>query len=491
MKHLYFIILLISLTINAQDFDKIKDSLKNKYEYIGYRTKYAMAEARTKKGKYTLLNSKGKELFSPKYNHIYITPTGWLQTTIKIAKTYKRGYINKDGSQRIPIIYDDVYLFDDKTIRATLNSKIGILDTLGNTVIPLKYDEITHAAPNYYFIKSKGLYALYHHNTAVTNFIYKEVSGFTFGNVPVIMQDNTATVIDTSGRILFTPIKGHKIIRLFKEYGIIKNNKSEKYGIIDLKGIIKLPCKYTYIEPAVGNFIVTIGKYSGVANLSDKLIIPIEFDNILDRNNGLFLVLKSNKWGVINSEGIEVLNVKYKKISIHKDKYILATNEYDKTGVFDLTGNTILPFTYKFYSLVNNTALCSDGLHCYWLYFQNSKPPLISLFEDADSFKDYGIFDYEQNGYHIFKKGGKSGLVYLVRKNITVAAIYDDISPIYATSEYIMKYDGKYGIINAHNEIIEPLIYDEIILKKESMVLKSKGNKDKIKELNYRGLPED
>jgi len=491
MKHLYFIILFISLTINAQDFDKIKDSLKNKYEYIGYHPKYAMAEARTKKGKYTLLDSNGKELFPPKYDHIYITPTGLLQTTIKTAKKHKRGYINKDGSQRIPIIYDDVYLFDDKTIKATLNSKIGILDTLGNTIIPLKYDEIIHAAPNYYFLRNKGLYALCHNSTAITGFNYKEISSFANNKAYVIMQDNNAaTVIDTLGKAQFPPIKNHKIISLHKEYAVIINS-TKKYGIIDLSGTFKLTCKYNYIKPAGNNFIVTTGKYLGVVNLSDKLIIPIEFDNILDRNNGLFLVLKNNKWGVINSEGIEVLNIQYKIISIYKDKYILATNESDKTGIFDLTGSNVLPFTYKFYSLVHNTAICSDGLHCYWLYLHNSKPPLIFLFEDADSFKDYGIFDYEQNGYHIFKKGGKYGLVYLLRKNITVAAIYDDISPIYATSEYIMKYDGKYGIINAHNEIIEPLIYDEIILKKESMVLKSKGNKDKIKELNYRELPED
>ena len=492
MKRLCLFLILFPFLLRAQDFTRIEDSLKDKYEYIGYNRKFGIAQARTKKQKATVLDSKGRELFPASFNYINITPDGFIEAGLIQGKSMKRGYINKDGSIRIPIIYDNVFISSKNAIQVTLNNKTGILDTLGNTLLPAKFDAVIVAGAGYYFARDEELYGLYHDTASITTFLYKDALPFTNGYAPVLLKDNTTTIIDTLGKPLFASIKGHKIIRLCDGYAIIQNNASNKFGLIDLKGLFTIPCKYTSIEPAGNNFIVTLGKYSGLSDFYDRTIIPFNYSNIITYDNSIFFLYKENTCAVVNDKNIPILPGHYKHAAIYSGKYIIAINDTDKTGIFDLKGNSILPFTFKFYSLIHNTAVCSDGVHCYIMHLREpEKSPLITLFPDADSFKEYGLFDYEQNGYHIFKKGNKYGLLYLLRGSITIPAVYDDIEPIFATYEYIIKLNSKYGIINAHNEIIEKPVYDEIILRKETIVLKQKGYKDKFKAVNFGELPED
>ncbi len=52
----------------------------------------------------------------------------------------KFGYINKEGQQVIPFIYDDVTDFDGEYAAVLKDGKYGLINTKGETVIPFEYD---------------------------------------------------------------------------------------------------------------------------------------------------------------------------------------------------------------------------------------------------------------------------------------------------------------------------------------------------------------
>ena len=474
MKRLYLLLLLLPTLLTAQDFDRIKDSLKNKYEYIGYLNK-GVAEARTKQQKYTLLDDKGKELFAPSYDYIRITHEGFFEAEVKDGKKFRQGYINKDGSVRVPLIYDNVYMPSDIAIFAVKDGEKGVLDTLGNTVIPIKFDYILDADKGYYFASKNNLSALYHDNTPLTDFIFTDADRFENDMAAVIIKDKGATVIDKSGKALLTPIKSHKIVKVLAADAIIYNLNTRKYGITGFDSTFKIQCKYDRIETAAENFIVTLGEKKGLVDIKGKELIPITYRWLYYEGNDLYFAGSAMGMGVINSTNTPVISGKYEDVYQYRNNYILATSN-NQTGIFSLKGKVLLPLEYTFYNVYHNVVFCSKDFKCYLLNIGNPSQPI--KLENIDSFKERGFsISYDQSGYQIFKRGAKYGVV-SYKAEVVMPAMYDDLQYIYDSPEFIAKQNGNYGIVNSEGKVIEAFIYDSATIGKEHIVLKKAGRKD-------------
>jgi hypothetical protein len=61
----------------------------------------------------------------------------------------KYGFIDKNGSEKIPFVYDYVYNFFQGTALVTKNGKSGFIDKSNKIIVPLKYDEIGDLVPYY------------------------------------------------------------------------------------------------------------------------------------------------------------------------------------------------------------------------------------------------------------------------------------------------------------------------------------------------------
>ncbi|MBP6575301.1 MAG: WG repeat-containing protein [Flavobacteriales bacterium] len=69
------------------------------------------------------------------------SPWCWQVTNVK-GDVYLSGFVDLNGKETVPLIYDDVLYFDpeeDRT-RAGIKDKFGYLDAYGNAVIPVQYD---------------------------------------------------------------------------------------------------------------------------------------------------------------------------------------------------------------------------------------------------------------------------------------------------------------------------------------------------------------
>lgn len=485
MKRIQLLLLLLPTLLTAQDFDNIKDSLKSKYDYIGYHNKSGFAVARTKQQKYTLLDKTGKELFDPKYSYIHITPQGFFETGLSEGKKFKRGYINKDGSVRIPIIYDDVYMPSDIAIFAGIDGKKGVLDTLGNTVIPIKFDYILNADTGYYFASKNDLSALYHDSIPLTDFIFTDADRFKNNKAAVFIKDQGATVIDKSAINLIPPIKNHKITTALDSNAIIINQSTNKYGVIGFDGNFKIPCKYDRIETAGDNLIITMGEKKGLADLSGKEIIPVKYQHLVyyEKPEVFWAMLNNNEQLILDTTNKSVISGAHKNLYIYKDTYIIAEQTNGMMGIYSISGKVITTPQYIFSSLYDNYAAATKDGKCYVITLDGSKPP--KLIAAADSFKVNFMYHYEQNGYVIFKKGKLYGLT-TIDGNITVPAQYADLEYIYRSPEFVAKKNGKYGIVNTEGETIKPIIFDSFQLRKETVLLKKAGKKDVYHEIVFR-----
>lgn len=81
---------------------------------------------------------------------------------------------------------------------------------------------------------------------------------------------------------------------------------------------------------------------------------------LLDKDSGLYIVKNSDKYGVINKDGVEVLYIEFDQIGVDKSQYpslgnenqylfydtIIPVSRDDKWGLYNVRGEEILPVAY-------------------------------------------------------------------------------------------------------------------------------------------------
>lgn len=100
---------------------------------------------------YRLLDKTGMEISTSVYDAIYPSENG----LIIIVKDGKSGFINQDGKEVIPFMFDAHFDYDsdagwvsgctpfkEGVSIVRLNGKYGVIDEQGNEIVPCIYDEI-------------------------------------------------------------------------------------------------------------------------------------------------------------------------------------------------------------------------------------------------------------------------------------------------------------------------------------------------------------
>ena len=251
-----------------------------------------------------------------------------------------------------------------------------------------------------------------------------------------------------------------------------------------------IPLEYNNIDifSNADNTYFCVTKYYGNSNTTDyvtkngildkdgKTIIPLQYNQILRRNEGLFIVgnERNNQptmYGVINIYGRTIVPVKHNNIEItDKGEIIMRYETYNNqmNGMYDKNGKTIIPFNkYTIVSLGNFIYLIDNGKCCllsenyriavpYGKYnFNNScaGTNLISVNSDNNSL--FGVID---------KKG-----------QLVVPQQYDRIW-IDRNDYIIVKKNEKYGLLNSNGQEILPLIYDKIESGNNNLFIVEKEN---------------
>jgi len=255
-------------------------------------------------------------------------------------------------------------------------------------------------------------------------------------------------------------------------------SKNNKLGITDSLNKVIVPFIYDFIDYKNNRLIVQKNNSQGLITTDNQVILPISYKFILARNYNRFILWTQNSlFGLCDTTGQELIPAKYKNLSsTENDDFYISNNQQNLNGVFNFNGKTILPEAYKFYTIDNYKIFAT----------KDNQPIIINLNNLADNIvldKEINFIETQRHYssgeqlFQIIKKDNKFGLINSDNE-ILLPIIYDELKSSQHWKYYLFRNKGKIGIINIKGQIIKEPIFDSIELRKEYIVLKQKNKKD-------------
>ena len=312
------------------------------------------------------------------------------------------------------------------------DNKWGVIDSTGNNVIDPSYKEMI-LVPNSkvgVFICTYDVdYNTGDYKTKVLNEKNQEI--FTEFDKIEPMQN-----VDKSGNV-------------FYEKNVLKVQKNDKFGLIDLTG---------------------------------KEIVPVEYDEItvIKEIENSFKVRKDGKYGIVDGDGKSVIQPQYADIDIlgkdNKSGFIVK-NDNGKFGIVDYSNTQILEAKYD--SIEN-----VYGNNMYVVTVNGKQKVVNKSGEDVlttgfDSIKE--ILANQENAV-IYEKTNKFGVMNISGENV-IEAQYDSLEET-KIGTFIASKDGKYGIININKEEKLPFEYSSIYFSEKADLYVAEDSNFNSKILN-------
>ena len=310
----------------------------------------------------------------------------------------------------LPILsFGDYALFNSKGEALTDFSFTNIFPFMNDRALVQK-DE------NFSYIDKLG--------THTTSHAYALASQF-HNNIAIVKKDNKIFYINKSHTPIFkedfsayTP-NTKAVIEVFKPYtksDLLIVEKAKKCGIAKPDGTLVIPCEYDRIINCDGEiFLAEKNGFFGYINKENKVIIPFAYQRASEFKDGFACVTKNGKTFVINQSNEQIAK-DCDSYFIYSNNVILATKG-EKIGGFDKTGKQIIAFEYS---------LNSQG------DFKNIKHNLMV--------KPNGCFIlYKKDSYFLFNKEGV-GVNNIKATDITD---FEKATTIASTGQYIVDIFGK------------------------------------------------
>lgn len=395
------------------------------------------------------------------------------------------GYVNLWGEWKILPLYTKTFAFRGATAKIQQGVKYGAIDCHSKMIIAPSYDEILDFIAGVAWVRKNALWGL----------------------------------IDENGKVILEP-KFERVedVGRFSDYTWVR--EGEKWGVYDkfqLKWVYPPRFRVKKILSREYALVKENGMY-GVVNCADSIpLYPTVFENVAKIAPYKLIVKKNDKWGMIKDNGEEVLPVEFDTISVlSKTKFKVSKS--GKVAIVDFRGRMLTSSYYDQLGKYSNQRIwyLDNGLYGYLnsagkevikaryanvssfiegraLVKLNQKYQLINM-QGETAFQNGLIEALPANGYYAFSKNGYWGVVsssgrliseaqfsqlekdegYVVRVkknnvwhllNMEEGALspepYDSIFKSYA-GYYVVKSQGKFGLINTSGELMIPVIYENL-----------------------------
>lgn len=381
------------------------------YDYVDYQ--YSDGFIRASNGKQSdfgltltstsLFDLSGKEVVNPeRYSHINEFNEG----RAEVIKNLKHGFINKQGTELIPLKYDWVDKFFEGRAWVVINegksSRFGSVDTAGNEIWMKTYNNAGSFNDSYRLVgNGTGIGALLKNGMEAVPPDFGTIQSLTGGFFSAKSRVKEKCSLWKNGKQLSL---GEYDEISYPQDGLFKVRREGLYGYIDSSGTEIVPVKYQVAaDPAYGVIIVYHGGSSGAYNSRGKMIIPLGDLHLQEFRNGFSSLQKDGHYALVNTDGKLLTAFKYDAPIIMnvygKDtlacikvdaKYGLITSSgseytslnYDgcpytqqglivascngKFGLMNKNRDTILPFLYTAITpYPNNTWIFTKGEYTY------------------------------------------------------------------------------------------------------------------------------
>ena len=352
------------------------------------------------------------------------------------------------------------------------DNKWGIIDSTGNTVIDPMYQEMLIVVD-----KTRDVFLC-------TYDINEETGEY---KTKVINKKNEEIFTDYDK---VEPLENYDSDgNAWYEQNVLRVEKNEKYGLIDLDGKNITEIKYDEIETLKGvqNSILVKenGKY-GLINTSGATIVNPKFSEIKaydtdDYKHGYITIDENKKYGLVSYAGTTILKNEYEKIEqIYGEKYFVI-DEGKSQKVIDSLGNVVLEKDFDSISQIN-----SDGV-----VFQKDKNYGIIDLEDKEKllFKYSDIYYKENAGFYVAEGDSYNSEILDSDFNVKAEGIISELNEdkgyiklkvgdeykyynfkfeeknvtevLSSNTLFVSQKDGKYGFVDKDGNVVVDYIYDE------------------------------
>jgi hypothetical protein len=406
--------------------------------------------------KYGFADSTGKICIEPIYNEIEDFKEGYAL----VEKNNLYGYINKAGRVKIDFQYTDASSFTQQTAIVQQNKTTFLIDHAGKK-ISADYDEIADFIDNTAVVKKNNLYgAINYTGEEIIKPGFSNLSDFS-ENMAAFMQNNKYGFINRQGFTVIAPI--------FTWVSVFKNNQcrikiDNRLGVINKHGDFIIEPLYDFIdEPFKGIYVVVKNNLYGFIDSSGCYLSEIKYTyspalKPADLTNGIFMrLVKNNKEELQDKNGIKYFSQEnFSQIELSNSEIIIGFKK-SKAQFYSISKTTLPKTVFK---KVNHDEK-------YW-YAYNDKG--CSIFDIYLKEKLFSIKADEvkilSNNYFSYTTDEGSGIISKTGGTITLA-VFDEITPTIQPNIFYIELNEKGAYFNVNtftfkwqeSGFIAPLIY--------------------------------
>jgi len=286
----------------------------------------------------------------------------------------------------------------------------------------------------------------------------------SLGNIILPAEYGSIRVTDNGKFIVATKQKGYRYVERGGWSGGVDKYPDYKYGVLDADLKTVLPFDYdnidTYRKP---HYVYHEEKGTAIFDEDFKELFPFKYQNVRYITNpypAYWYLTKDGFSGVVNKKGKQIIeekpfwiepisrNLFAVYVKINKNRNYATTPYY----LMDKDLNKINDFSFKFFQfLTPEVILFSKGDNTTGL--MNTEGTVLLEAEYS-----WIIYD-EKNQVYLVRKVGKWGMLDNDLK-VIVAIEYNEIKAGKNSDLFLISKDNKHGFVNAKGEIVIDLIYD-------------------------------
>lgn len=295
------------------------------------------------------------------------------KSVLQYKQDGKWGLIDFNGKKITKPIYDEIVgiTYREGLLKVKKDSKCGIINIKGTTLVKPKYDNIK--CDGYYSTEGNYNYAGFIVSTTTS-------SGYRYGYINYNGKEVIKTEYNDITRILDKKDDKNAYILAFKNGmgGILKNNK------------ILINHEYEDIFYNVENDLLIVQKNSkqGVMNFEGKIIVPIEYSNIII-SSGYINAQKDGEVELFDTQGnLQQLNGYISICQIENTEYFIGITKNDEYKIIDKNGVLL---TKQIYQNIKNI----DGNN--FIVQKENKYGIIDINENVRVNFDYDVMQILPN----------------------------------------------------------------------------------------------
>lgn len=400
-----------------------------------------------KSGKYGILTEEGKEILKPDYKQI--------------------GVFNENGY---------CWVSNGEISKKTLyvEDKFGIVDRSGKVVLPPKYDLVGS-----FFDDDDSPYRYY--AAGAKRVMYLPFSRIPESDSPYLWfsdKNLKAGVVDNKGNIV---IPADKYTTVFAPTcGMVPLVQKKEMGFYDIDKKKFLPVKDKNTYAAFENGIARVNT-GGVFYFVDKNLKKIsqQYSTVTHFSEGLCVVGRGGKYGVIDSLAHEVIPLQYQNVKSAFCEGVLGVQKDGKWGFIDTSGNVEFPLIYDGVDDFDH-GFCSVSINGKFGCMQRDGKLLLPVEWD-----DY-LTPITVNPQLIWAK--KNDLFYcydVAKKALAFDKGYEDATN-FAGEVAVFVRDKKYGMVNSSGIEILPAKMQDFDMVEDAYAYLNKIEKDVMSEADYQ-----